>query len=401
MVKIITDEQKINAVLTKGTEEAIDRESLERKLKSGKQLRIKFGVDPTAPDLHLGHSVPLRKLKEFQNLGHKAVLIIGDFTAMIGDPTGKSETRKPLTEREVKENLKKYLKQAGKIINLKKAEIKYNSGWFKKEGFSKVLELSAAGSIQQVLHRADFKKRIDEGNDITLSEVIYPLLQGYDSVKVKADIELGGTDQKFNLLMGRKVQRHFNQPEQDIITVPLLEGLDGVRKMSKSFGNYIGITDSADDKFGKIMAIPDNLILKYFELLTDFTENEILEIKNKMKGGENPRDIKMRLAEEIVKLYHNKIEAEKTKENFIKVFSKHEMPEEAEILDLKENKNIIETLFNSGVFSSKSEIRRLTEGGGLKINGDKIGVDYIIRKDDDGKILQVGKKKFYRIKINN
>lgn len=204
MVKIITDEQKIKQVLEKGVEEAIERDSLERKLKSGVKLRVKFGVDPTAPDLHLGHSVPLRKLREFQNLGHKAVLIIGDFTAMIGDPTGKSETRKPLTEREVKENLKKYLKQAAKIIDIKKTEIKYNSVWFKKEGFSNMLALARAGTISQVLHRADFKKRIDEGNDITLSEVIYPLLQGYDSVKVKADIELGGTDQKFNLLMAEK-----------------------------------------------------------------------------------------------------------------------------------------------------------------------------------------------------
>lgn len=401
MAKIITDEQKINTVLTKGTEEAIDRESLDRKLKSGKQLRIKFGVDPTAPNLHLGHSVPLRKLKEFQNLGHKAILIIGDFTAMIGDPTGKSETRKPLTEREVKENLKKYLKQAGKIIDIKKTEVHYNSEWLDKLKGAKILELLSLVSVQQMTEREDFHKRISEHKPVRIHEFFYPILQAYDSVITKPDIELGGTDQKFNFLMGRDLMGKFKLPSQDIITVPLLEGLDGVRKMSKSFGNYIGITDSADDKFGKIMSIPDNIILKYFELLTDFTENEILEIKNKMEGGENPRDIKMRLAEEIVKLYHNEREAEKAKENFIKVFSRKEIPEEAENLDLKENKNIIETLFNSGVFSSKSEIRRLTEGGGLKINGDKIGIDYIIKKDDDGKILQIGKKKFYRIKINN
>lgn len=399
MAKIITDAQRIRQVLEKGVEEALEKESLERKLASGKQLRVKFGVDPTAPDLHLGHSVPLRKLKEFQDLGHKAVLIIGDFTAMIGDPTGKSETRKPLTEKEVKENLKKYLKQAAKIIDIKKAEIKHNSDWFKKEGFVKILELARAGSVQQVLHRADFKKRIDEGNDITLSEVIYPLLQGYDSVKVQADIELGGTDQKFNLLMGRKVQRNFNMEEQDILTVPILEGLDGVRKMSKSYGNYIGITEVADQMFGKIMSIPDNLILKYFNLLTDLSIYEIAEIKNKIDGGENPRNLKMSLAEEIVKLYHNKKEAEKAKENFIKIFSKKEMPDEAEDLELKENENIVEAVFNSGVMNSKSEIRRLTNGGGLKINGEKISKDYVVSKEDDDKILQVGKKKFYKIKI--
>lgn len=395
MSKIITDEQKINAVLTKGVEEAIDRESLERKLKSGKQLRIKFGVDPTAPDLHLGHSVPLRKLKEFQNLGHKAVLIIGDFTAMIGDPTGKSETRKPLTEREVKENLKKYLKQAEKIIDIKKAEIKYNSSWFKKKGTSELLKLTAAGSIQQVLHRADFKKRIDEGNDITLSEVIYPLLQGYDSVKVKSDIELGGTDQKFNLLMGRKVQRYFNQPEQDIITVPLLEGLDGARKMSKSFDNYIGVREDAESIFGKIMSIPDNLILKYFELLTDFTENEISEIKNKMKDGENPRDFKMRLAEEIVKLYYNEKAAEKARENFIKVFSKREMPEEIKELKFTESPNIVGFLLKTGLVKSKSQAWSLVQQGAIEINKEKIkDPHYQITSEV---VVKIGKKHFIKV----
>lgn len=398
MTKIITDEQKIRQILEKGVSEVIEKESLEKKLKSGKKLRVKFGVDPTAPDLHLGHSVPLHKLREFQNLGHKAILIIGDFTAMIGDPTGKSETRKPLTEKEVKENFKKYLKQAEKIIDIKKAEIKYNSSWFKKEGIFQILTLARAGSIQQVLHRADFKKRIDEGNDITLSEVIYPLLQGYDSVKIKSDIELGGTDQKFNLLMGRKVQRHFNQPEQDIITVPILEGLDGVRKMSKSFDNYIGIGEDAENIFGKVMSIPDNLILKYFELLTDFTENEILEIKNKMEGGENPRDIKMRLAEEIVKLYHNEKEAKKAKENFIKIFSKKETPEEIKELKFAEFPDIVGVLLKTGFVKSKSQAWRLINQGAIEINGEKIEDPHY--QIPDKTIVKIGKKIFIKVIIS-
>lgn len=399
MVKIITDEQRIRQVLEKGVEETLEKESLERKLKSGRQLRVKFGVDPTAPDLHLGHSVPLRKLKEFQDLGHKAVLIIGDFTAMIGDPTGKSETRKPLTKKEVKENLKKYLKQAAKIIDIEKTEVRYNSEWLDKLKGAKILELLSLVSVQQMTEREDFHKRISEHKPVRIHEFFYPILQAYDSVITKPDIELGGTDQKFNLLMGRDLMEKFKLLSQDVITVPLIEGLDGVRKMSKSFGNYIGIMETAEQMFGKIMSIPDNLILKYFNLLTDLSIYEIAEIKNKIDGGYNPRDLKMSLAEEIIKLYYNEKEAEKAKENFIKVFSRKEMPDEADILELKENENIVEAIFNSGVMNSKGETRRLIEGGGLKINGEKIGVHYIISENDNGKILQVGKKKFYKIKI--
>ncbi|MEK7451422.1 MAG: tyrosine--tRNA ligase, partial [Patescibacteria group bacterium] len=240
-MKTIIDLKKIDEVLTRGVEEIIEKESLVKKLKSGEQLRIKFGIDPTAPDIHLGHSVPLKKLKQFQELGHKIVLIIGDFTATIGDPSGRSETRKPLGKKEVADNFKKYLIQAGKIINIAKTEIHYNSEWFLKEGVVRLLELSRAGSIQQVLRRADFKKRIDEGNDISLLEVLYPFFQGYDSIKIKADVEIGGIDQKFNLLMGRRTQRFYKMPEQDVILVPLLEGVDGVKKMSKSYGNYIAV----------------------------------------------------------------------------------------------------------------------------------------------------------------
>ena len=304
---MITMEEKL---LTQGVEEVIVKEHLEDRLKKGDKLRVKFGIDPTAPDLHLGHTVPLRKLRQFQDAGHKAVLIIGDFTAMIGDPTGRSEERKPLTAKEVKQNLKKYLKQAGKVLNIKKAEIHYNSEWLKKN-MDTLLEIMRSGSMQQVLHRADFKKRLSENQDITFLEVMYPLLQGYDSVAVKADVEIGGTDQKFNLLMGRRVQRHFGMAEQDVMTLPLLEGTDGVKKMSKSADNYISLDAEPDDMFGKTMRIPDNLIDKYYTLLTD---------ANPPAGGQNPREAKLELAKIIVGMYHGEKAGEKAKENFIKFF---------------------------------------------------------------------------------
>ena len=399
MLKINTDKQKIKNLLTRGVEEIIERESLEKKLRLGKQLRIKFGIDPTAPDLHLGHSVVLRKLKQFQGLGHKIILIIGDFTAKIGDPSGRSETRKPLAGKEIKQNMKKYLFQAAKIIDIKKSETYFNSKWFSKEGINKIMELSRAGSIQQVLRRADFKRRIKEGEDITVSELLYPLLQGYDSVKTRADVEIGGTDQKFNLLMGRKVQRHFKIPEQDIMTLPLLEGIDGERKMSKSYGNYIGISEKPTEMFNKTMSIPDDLIIKYFTLLTDLSKEEIMDISGEIEKGGNPRDFKIKLAEEIVKIYHGEKAALKAREEFISVFSKKEAPKEAEILKLP-RKNIVDALAESEAVKSKSEARRLASAGGVKIGGEKItDLAYLISEKDKGKILQIGKKRFYKIRI--
>src|SRR3989338_8165632 len=258
---------KIDELLTRGVEEVLDKEHLRKAILS-KQIRIKFGIDPTMPDLHLGHSVVLRKLRQFQDLGHQVVLIIGDYTEMIGDPTGRTETSKVLTEQEVKDNMEKYLDQVGKILNIKKTEVRYNSEWLDK-GLQGILSLAQAGTVNQMLRRADFRQRMDNDLDITVLELMYPLMQGYDSVAVKADVELGGTDQKFNLLIGRRVQRHFNQAEQDVVTVPLLEGLDGVKKMSKSFGNYIALDEKPGDMFGKIMSIPDALISKYIELCTD------------------------------------------------------------------------------------------------------------------------------------
>lgn len=374
-------------LLTKGVEEVIVKEHLEKELASGKKLRVKFGIDPTAPDLHLGHTVALRKLREFQDAGHTAVLIIGDFTAMIGDPSGRAEARKPLTKKEVEANMKKYLAQAAKVLNIKKAEVVYNSKWLGKK-IETLIELSRAGTIQQVLHRADFKKRIDEGRDITLLEMMYPLFQGYDSFAVEADIELGGTDQKFNLLMGRHMQKHFGMKEQDVVTLPLLEGTDGVRKMSKSFGNYIALDAEPNDMFGKIMSVPDALLSKYFMLLTNVEYPANLP----------PRDAKLLLAKTIVGMYHGAKAAAKAEEEFVRVFSKKEAPSDAPAISVSGKKlTLLEILQAAEPSESKSELRRLVEQGAVKINDEA-------KKDPNealelrgGEILKIGKKKFFKI----
>lgn len=379
--------REMDLLLNRAVEEIIDKRHLEQALKSGHKLRVKLGIDPTAPDIHLGHTVPLCKLKQFQDLGHKIVLIIGDFTAQIGDPSGRSETRRVLTEKEVKTNLKKYLQQAGKIIDVKKAEVRYNSEWYKKGGLKLLLELAKKISVQQILERDDFQKRIKEGNEISLLEEIYPLLQGYDSVAVRADVEIGGTDQKFNMLMGRRVQRAFGVPEQNIITLQLIEGTDGVRKMSKSYGNYIAVDEKPDEMFGKVMSIPDNLIDKYFILLTDIDQPKNL----------GPRDAKLLLAGTIVSMYHSPAIAKKAGENFIKVFSKKELPENLPRLKLKtENLKLTELLFQAGV-PSKSEARRLILQKAVEIDG-------AVKTDPNeklnlrgGEVLKIGKRKFFKI----
>lgn len=397
-----TKEDQIKNLLTRNVEQIIERDYFEKALTSGKKLRVKLGIDPTSPDLHLGHAVILRKLKEFQDLGHKIVLIIGDFTGQIGDPSGRTEARKVLTEKEVKVNMKKYLVQAAKVLDIKKVEIIYNSAWFKKEGIAKIVELSRAGSIQQILRRAEFKKRLEEGNDITLLEALYPLFQGYDSVMVKADVEIGGTDQTFNLLMGRRVQRHFGMKEQDIITTPLLEGLDGIKKMSKSLGNYIGLTDTPDDMFGKIMSLPDNMMRRYFLLCTDRMESEVQKLEKEL----SPRDLKARLAFEIVKIYHGEKKAKAAEEKFTKIFTKKdlsaaELPEfkvktrKLSVLDLILSSRVV----NHSSLKSKSEAQRLISQGAIQINGEtkKDMREIVELKDDD--ILKIGKKNFFRIKI--
>lgn len=374
-------------LLTRGVEEVIVKEHLEERFKKGDKLRVKFGIDPTAPDLHLGHTVPLRKLRQFQDAGHKAVLIIGDFTARIGDPSGREGARPPLTEKQIKQNLKKYLKQAGQIINVRKADVYYNSKWYKKNS-ELILDLQNRESVQRLLERDDFQKRLKENKELMGAEIVYPLLQGYDSVMVRADVEIGGTDQKFNLLMGRKMQRSFNLPEQDIITSPLLEGLDGVKKMSKSAGNYIALDAEPDDMFGKIMRIPDNFIDKYYTLLTD-EERKI----------QDPREAKLELAKIIVAMYHGSKAGEKSKENFIKVFSEHAKPEVIQTLKIEDrNVRLIDLLMQTNLATSKSEARRLIEQGAVRINDEKKTDANETIKIEGEILLQVGPRKFLRLK---
>ncbi|MDO8504435.1 MAG: tyrosine--tRNA ligase [Candidatus Liptonbacteria bacterium] len=388
-MKVITDEKLIEEALSRGVEEVIEKDHLKKAMLSGRQLRIKLGIDPTSPDIHLGHLVVLLKLRQFERLGHKLVLIIGDFTAKIGDPSGRSETRKPLTDAEIKKNFKKYKDQISKILNLRKAEICYNGKWFKKGGIKIMIELASSASLQQVLRRADFSKRIEEGNDVTMLEAIYPLFQGYDSVAVSADVELGGTDQKFNLLMGRRIQRFYNRPEQDVLMTPLLEGTDGVRKMSKSYGNYIGVDEEPNEMFAKVMSVPDALLKKYFELLTDldFPENQPLY------------EAKLVLAQNIVTLCHNAKAGEAARENFKKVFSKKEIPEDAPELILKEREiSAVDLILLSGVAESRGEAKRLIEQGALEVGGRVERDVHSVLLPQNGDPVRIGKKYFARIK---
>lgn len=382
----------VKELLGRGVVEVIEKEHLEEVLNSERKLRVKFGIDPTSPDLHLGHTVSLRKLRQFQDAGHQAVLIIGDFTAKIGDPSGRDKTRPQLEDSDIKKNLKTYLEQAKKVIDVKKLEIHNNSEWFKKNP-DLILELMSKMSMERVLEREDFQKRIKSGQEVTLLEALYPLLQGYDSVAVKADLELGGNDQKFNLLMGRRMQRKYDMPEQDVLTMPLLEGTDGTRKMSKSYGNYIALNDEPAIMFGKIMSIGDDLIYKYAELLTDL---DLFVTKEKISS--NPREAKMDLGKALVEMYHNKSAAEKAVKEFIRVVSNKEAPEEIESVKLKTDSiKLIDLLLETKLAPSKSEARRLIEQGGVKIDNEQqseINKEINLEKE---KLIQVGKRKFLKV----
>ncbi len=401
MPKVITEPEKIKKLLTRDLEEIIVKKDLEEKLKSGKQLRIKLGVDPSRPDLHLGHSVVLKKLKEFQDLGHKAVLIIGDFTGMVGDPSGKSKTRPALSKEEVLKNAKTYFEQAGRILNFKKAEVRYNSTWFSAMGWEEILKLVSKFTVARILERDDFSKRLKNGNDIAISEIMYPIMQAYDSIKVEADVELGGTDQKFNMLAGRDLQRKMNLPEQNIITVPLLVGLDGARKMSKSLGNYISITESQNSMFGKIMSIPDFLILNYFALLTDSTDNDLEKIKADLENPKvNPRDLKVRLAKEIITFYHSQKDAEAAEQEFNKIFREKELPSEMPEIKISEKTMpVLDLLVKTKLASSKSEAKRLVEGKAVEIDGKVISDWKKVVEIKDRMVIKAGKRKFVKIKI--
>lgn len=383
----------LEKVLTRGVEHVIERDHLAAALASKKKLRVKLGIDPTSPELHLGHTVVLRKLRQFQDLGHKAVLIIGDFTAMIGDPSGQADRRKVLTESEIKKNFARYLAQAGKVIDVKKTEVRKNSEWHKKRGLAALLALARAVSIQQVLKRDDFEKRLARGSEISVLEILYPLLQGYDSVMVKADVELGGTDQTFNLLMGRRVQRYFKMKEQDVLTVPLIEGTDGMRKMSKSYGNTIAITATPQDMFGKLMTVPDLLINKYFTALTD------VEVPRNL----GPRNQKLLLAETVVKAYHSAAAAEKARAEWERVFSKKEVPQEMEELPILKNEPLDATgLVVRALKTSKSDAWRLIKNPGTVWLNNKNLTDPrapVGANLKDGDILRIGKRHFFKIKI--
>ena len=383
-------------ILERGVEDIIVKSSLEEKLKSGRKLRVKLGFDPTGSKIHIGRAIVLRKLKAFQDLGHKVVFVVGDFTAQIGDPSDKLEKRPMLDKKVIQENLKTYKKQVGKVIDLSKAEFYYNSKWLSKLGFQEIGELAESFSVQQMSNRRNFKERLDRGEEVSLREFLYPIMQGYDSVKVKADIEIGGFDQLFNLKAGRIIQKHYGQPEQDILTTTMLEGTDG-RKMSTSWGNVINITDEPNDMYGKIMSLKDELITKYFLLCTDLSTEEIEKIKTELNGGSNPKIIKMRLAREIVTLYHDEVAALKAEENFENTFKKGDMPEDALKVEAKQNSHLAELLVENKIVESKTEFSRLIKDGAISEveNGEKItDRDFKVTKNLN---LRIGKKRFVKV----
>ncbi len=385
-------------ILKKNVVDLVSEEELLERLKEKRPLRVKLGVDPSRPDLHLGHMVVLRKLRDFQNLGHEVILIIGDFTGMIGDPSGRSETRPMLTPEEVRENAKTYAEQAFKVLDPKKTKLRYNGEWLFKLNFADVIKLASKYTVARMLERDDFSKRFKEGIPITISEFLYPLAQAYDSVAINADVELGGTDQLFNLLVGRKIQEEYGQKPQIVMTMPIIEGTDGRLKMSKSYGNYVAFNDPPKEMFGKLMSIPDTLIIKYMKLLTDIPEDEIEDYERRMKERTvNPRDVKMRLAFEITKFFHGEEQAEKAKEEFIKVFSKRELPDDMPKVRLDGEVSLVDLLVKIGAASSRSEARRLISQGGVKIDGERITDIHAKIRVDGESVLRVGKRRFYRL----
>lgn len=398
MSKVIFDKKKINELLTRGIEQVLIKAHLEKRLLKGERLRVKLGIDPSGKDLHLGHAVVLKKLKAFQDLGHEIILIVGSFTGMIGDPSGKTQTREPLSESQIKKNFATYKKQAEKIVDLSKTKVLYNHTWLKKLRFSDIIKLGGSFTVSQMIDRDMYQERIKKNLPISLPEFFYPLMQGYDSVHIKADVELGASDQLFNILAGRTIQKHYNIPEQDLIITPLLIGLDGIKKMGKSENNFVALNDSADEMYGKIMSIPDKLILHYFELATTIEQAEIKTVKQKLKNSNvNPRDIKMRLAREITTLYHSATAAKKAEEQFKKIFQKKEAPEKMPSLNiniLHPNPTVSDTA-GLGFEISKTEMRIVIKQKGLKKN-NKI----VISPEEgikEGDILQKGKRHFIKI----
>ncbi len=389
------------AIIKRGSDELLIEQELIEKLKKNQPLRVKAGFDPTAPDLHLGHTVLLNKLRQFQELGHQVLFLIGDFTGMIGDPTGKSVTRPPLTAEQVQENAKSYTAQVFKILKPEQTEVVFNSSWLNKLGAAGMLKLAATHTVARMLERDDFSKRYKANQPIAIHEFLYPLLQGYDSVELKADVELGGTDQKFNLLMGRELQKHFGQSQQCVLTMPLLEGLDGVNKMSKSLGNYIGITEPATEIFGKLMSVSDALMWRYIELLSFESIQTIGQWKADVDGGTNPRDVKVRFAQEIVARFHSAAAAEQALVDF-ELRSKGGIPDvvpEVTVQLTQATITIAQLLKQAGLVASTSEALRMIEQGGVKLDGAKVSDKALQLARGLAIVAQVGKRKFARITI--
>ena len=390
-------------IIKHGSHELLIEKELEIKLNSGKQLRVKAGFDPTAPDLHLGHAVLLNKMRQLQDLGHHILFLIGDFTGMIGDPSGKNATRPPLTREQVAENAQSYTSQVFKILHPDQTEIVFNSTWMDKFNAADMIKLAATYTVARMLERDDFEKRYRNNQSIAIHEFLYPLVQGYDSVALKADLELGGTDQKFNLLMGRELQRHFEQPQQCILTMPLLEGLDGVNKMSKSLNNYVGITESPKDIFGKLMSVSDQLMWRYIELLSFESIEIIRKWQQEVKDGRNPRDIKVIFAQEIVARFHNRKEAEAALVDFEARFKRGVLPDDLpeKAIQITDDEVLLTQLLKlSGLTASTSEALRMIGQGAVKLNGEKIDDKSLKIKRNETIIVQVGKRKFARVTIS-
>ena len=398
----MSDVEQALALIARGTDEITKIEELEERLKEGRPLRVKVGFDPTAPDLHLGHTVIINKMRQFQDLGHTVIFLIGDFTGMIGDPTGKNATRKPLTPEEVKENAETYAKQVFQILDPDKTEIRFNSEWLSELGAEGMIRLAAKYTVARMLERDDFKKRFADNLPIAIHEFLYPLAQGYDSVALECDVEMGGTDQLFNLLVGRTLQGQYGQKPQVIVTLPLLEGLDGVQKMSKSLGNYIGITDAPGDMFGKMMSISDDLMWRYFDLLSFRRNEEIAQLKADVEGGRNPRDVKFLLCEEIIERFHDREAAVAAREAFISRFQQGQMPDDIPEKTLEtggEGIGLAAALTQCGLTASNSDAFRMVKQGAAKIDGEKVTDQRLRLEPGFSGVLQVGKRKFCKATV--
>ncbi|MBI4989729.1 MAG: tyrosine--tRNA ligase [Rhodocyclales bacterium] len=399
----MTDVQKTLSLIKRGADELLIETELVDKLKSGRPLRVKAGFDPTAPDLHLGHTVLINKLRHFQELGHHVMFLIGDFTGMIGDPTGRNATRPPLSREQILDNAKTYREQVFKILDPEKTEVCFNSTWFEPIGAAGMIKLAALHTVARMLERDDFAKRYSNNQPIAIHEFLYPLCQGYDSVAMRADVELGGTDQKFNLLVGRELQKHYGQPPQCILTMPLLEGLDGVNKMSKSYGNYVGINEPPKEIFGKLMSVSDDLMWRYYELLSFRTNEEIACFKDEVAGGRNPRDVKVLLAQEIVQRFHSRQAAEDALTDFEARFRQGAIPEDIEDVSIAcdaEGMGIAQVLKQAGLTGSTSEALRMIEQGGVRLDGEKVSDRALVLKSGTTAVLQVGKRKFARVSLS-